>query len=60
MRTREASLGLDSLATGEQKAADGRAWAGLWVLAAALAMIVLDGTMVAVALPAIITDLHLD
>lgn len=37
-----------------------RAWAGLWVLAAALAMIVLDGTIVAVALPSIITDLHLD
>lgn len=37
-----------------------RAWAGLWVLAAALAMIVLDGTIVGVALPAIITDLHLD
>ena len=37
-----------------------RAWAGLWVLAAALAMIVLDGTIVGVALPAIITDLRLD
>ena len=40
--------------------APGRAWAGLWVLAAALAMIVLDGTIVGVALPAIVTDLHLD
>lgn len=37
-----------------------RAWVGLGVLAAALAMIVLDGTIVAVALPAIIADLHLD
>lgn len=37
-----------------------RDWAGLWVLAAALAMIVLDGTIVGVALPAIIADLRLD
>ena len=37
-----------------------RQWAGLWVLAAALGMIVLDGTIVAVALPAIIADLDLD
>ena len=37
-----------------------RQWAGLWVLAAALGMIVLDGTIVAVALPAIIADLNLD
>lgn len=37
-----------------------RAWAGLWVLAIALGMIVLDGTIVGVALPAIIRDLELD
>lgn len=37
-----------------------RAWKGLWVLASALAMIVLDGTIVAVALPSIIADLRLD
>ena len=36
-----------------------RDWAGLWVLAAALAMVVLDGTIVGVALPVIIQDLHL-
>lgn len=60
MRTREKSLDLTTLTTGEQEPADGRAWAGLWVLATALAMIVLDGTIVAVALPSIITDLHLD
>ena len=39
---------------------DPRRWAALGVLAAGLAMIVLDGTIVGVALPAIITDLHLD
>lgn len=43
-----------------ESAASPRAWAGLWVLAAALAMIVLDGTIVGVALPVIITDLQLD
>lgn len=37
-----------------------RAWAGLWVLAIALGMIVLDGTVVGVALPSIIRDLHMD
>lgn len=36
-----------------------RAWASLWVLAAALAMVVLDGTIVGVALPTIITELKL-
>lgn len=35
-------------------------WAALWVLALGLAMIVLDGTIVGVALPAIIADLGLD
>lgn len=35
-------------------------WVGLGVLAAALAMIVLDGTIVGVALPTIIADLRLD
>lgn len=34
-------------------------WVGLWVLALALAMIVLDGTIVGVALPVIIQDLDL-
>lgn len=37
-----------------------RQWLGLVVLALGLAMIVLDGTIVGVALPTIITDLHLD
>jgi len=40
-------------------AADHR-WAGLFVLATALSMIVLDGTIVGVALPTIIEDLDLD
>ena len=37
-----------------------RAWIALGVLAAGLGMIVLDGTIVGVALPDIIGDLHLD
>lgn len=37
-----------------------RRWAALGVLAAGLSMIVLDGTIVGVALPTIITDLKLD
>lgn len=37
-----------------------RRWLGLGVLAAALSMIVLDGTIVGVALPQIIADLRLD
>lgn len=37
-----------------------RQWLSLAVLAAALSMIVLDGTIVSVALPAMITDLGLD
>ncbi|MGW9629523.1 DHA2 family efflux MFS transporter permease subunit [Agromyces sp. NPDC055520] len=37
-----------------------RRWVGLGVLAAALSMIVLDGTIVGIALPTIITDLKLD
>lgn len=37
-----------------------RRWLGLWVLALGLAMIVLDGTIVGVALPRIIDDLRLD
>ncbi|KRA24424.1 multidrug transporter [Microbacterium sp. Root61] len=37
-----------------------RAWLGLAVLSAGLGMIVLDGTIVGVALPAIIEDLKLD
>ncbi|MFE3290658.1 DHA2 family efflux MFS transporter permease subunit [Rhodococcus sp. NPDC059234] len=40
--------------------ADRRAWIGLGVLAAGLSMIVIDGTIVGVALPVIITDLNLD
>ncbi|WP_370894253.1 DHA2 family efflux MFS transporter permease subunit [Janibacter sp. GXQ6167] len=39
---------------------DPRRWWGLGVLAAGLSMIVLDGTIVGIALPAIITDLHLN
>ncbi|WP_321575526.1 MFS transporter [Oerskovia douganii] len=41
-------------------AAPDHKWAGLFVLATALSMIVLDGTIVGVALPTIIEDLHLD
>lgn len=37
-----------------------REWIGLWVLAAGLSMIVIDGTIVGVALPTIIGDLSLD
>ncbi len=44
----------------EEVRADRRAWIGLGVLAAGLSMIVVDGTIVGVALPVIITDLHLD
>ena len=40
--------------------ADRRAWIGLGVLAAGLSMIVVDGTIVGVALPVIITDLDID
>ncbi|WP_458687861.1 MFS transporter [Nocardia tengchongensis] len=40
--------------------ADRRAWIGLGVLAAGLSMIVVDGTIVGVALPVIVTDLGLD
>lgn len=35
-------------------------WAALWVLAAGLAMVVLDGTIVAVAVPTIVAKLHLN
>lgn len=35
-------------------------WIGLWVLATGLALIILDGTIVGVALPTIIGDLNLD
>ncbi|SNV23205.1 Uncharacterised protein [Dermatophilus congolensis] len=35
-------------------------WAALGVLAASLSMIVLDGTIVGVALPQIVTSLRLD
>lgn len=52
--------GLDSTGT-DTSAAPGRTrWLGLGVLAAGLSMIVLDGTIVGVALPRIILDLHLD
>ncbi|MFF2273531.1 DHA2 family efflux MFS transporter permease subunit [Agromyces sp. NPDC058136] len=48
----------------ETEAAQGktgaRRWVGLGVLAAALSMIVLDGTIVGVALPTLITELDLD
>ena len=37
-----------------------RRWVGLGVLAAGLALIVIDGTIVSVALPVIISDLDLD
>ncbi|MGI9824227.1 DHA2 family efflux MFS transporter permease subunit [Agromyces sp. Marseille-Q5079] len=50
---------MDDTATGPA-ATGARRWVGLGVLAAALSMIVLDGTIVSVALPTIITDLKLD
>lgn len=43
-----------------EPAPDPRRWYALGVLAAGLSMIVLDGTIVGVALPTIIGDLHLD
>ena len=50
-----------SMTEGLQEAAPSRRqWMGLAVLAAGLGMIVLDGTIVGVALPDIIRDLHLD
>ncbi|WP_068429725.1 MFS transporter [Piscicoccus intestinalis] len=50
-----------SVATAAPEApTDRRRWIGLGFLAAGLSMIVLDGTIVGVALPAIITDLGLD
>lgn len=42
-----------------EKASRGQLWAGLGVLAAGLALIVMDGTIVSVALPVIINDLDL-
>lgn len=45
---------------GAEPRADRRAWIGLGVLAAGLSMIVVDGTIVGVALPVIIADLDLD
>ena len=47
----------DVTLTGQQ---DRRRWLSLGVLAAGLSMIVLDGTIVGVALPRIISDLNLD
>src|SRR5690625_603803 len=44
----------------ESAAPTRRDWLGLATLAAGLGMIVLDGTIVAVALPAVIADLDLD
>lgn len=50
-----------SVATAAPEAPTGRRrWIGLGFLAAGLSMIVLDGTIVGIALPAIITDLGLD
>ncbi|QCO98438.1 DHA2 family efflux MFS transporter permease subunit [Arthrobacter sp. 24S4-2] len=49
------TLHLEAPATGARKR-----WAGLAVLAAGLSMIVIDGTIVGVSLPAIIADLKLD
>lgn len=45
---------------GGTPAADSRRWWGLAVLSVGLAMIVMDGTIVAVSLPTIIDDLRLD
>lgn len=46
--------------TSTTAALDPRRWRALGVLAAGLAMIVLDGTIVSVSLPTIVADLHLD
>ena len=46
--------------TAQESAPTRREWLGLAVLSIGLGLIVLDGTIVGVALPAIIGDLHLD
>ena len=46
--------------TTQESAPTRREWLGLAVLSIGLGLIVLDGTIVGVALPAIIGDLHLD
>ena len=51
---------MTGLAPGTEHAPTRREWIGLAVLSIGLGLIVLDGTIVGVALPAIITDLHLD
>ena len=48
------------LAESADPAQSRRKWAGLWVLALGLGLVVLDGTIVAVAMPTIIMDLRLD
>ncbi len=52
--------GIPGTATDPSASQGKRRWIGLGVLAAALSMIVLDGTIVGVALPRIITDLSLN
>ncbi|MFZ1362173.1 MAG: DHA2 family efflux MFS transporter permease subunit [Candidatus Nanopelagicales bacterium] len=46
--------------TGQESAPTRREWLGLFVLSVGLGLIVLDGTIVGVALPTIIEDLNLD
>ncbi len=54
----EATLG--AAMSSEPGGASRRQWIGLWVLALGLGLVVLDGTIVAVAMPTIVTDLRLD
>ncbi|MFB9643571.1 DHA2 family efflux MFS transporter permease subunit [Agromyces lapidis] len=61
-RWRVGEQGSDAVAStgGTAGGAGVRRWVGLGVLASALSMIVLDGTIVGVALPTLITELQLD
>lgn len=52
---------LSDAASPQRSAPDSRRrWVGLWALALGLGLVVLDGTIVAVAMPTIIVDLRLD
>lgn len=58
-RPRQPEGALPPTTLGNQRASRAE-WHSLWVLAGALGMIVLDGTIVGVALPTIIRSLHLE
>lgn len=57
---RKGDFGMSSTVDTQVQPPTKREWAGLAVLSLGLGMIVLDGTIVGVALPAIISDLKLD